>query len=93
TNNLPISYGDLIIGVFYGEQNQLSSHYKRLTSQYSHPVIVGQDFWQRLTGDQGFYFDLINQFSSVAEEIDGSQLIQKIVDELAQSDAIQRLSH
>ncbi len=92
TNNLAINYGDLIVGIFYGEESQLSSHYKRLTSQYSHPVVIGRDFWQRLTGDKDFYFDLIHQFSSVANEIDGSELMQEVVEALANSDEIRRLS-
>ena len=92
TNNLTIGYGDLIVGVFYGEENQLSSHYKRLESQYSHPVIVGQDFWQRLTGDPDFYFDLINQFASVATEIDGTELMKDTIEQLAKTDLIQQLS-
>jgi hypothetical protein len=92
TNNLAIGYNDLIVGVLYGTNAELNSHYKRLVSQYSHPVIVGQDFWHRLTGDSGFYSDLINTMASVANEIDGRETIQNLVNSLANSDEIQNLS-
>lgn len=92
TNNLRIGYDDLIVGVLYGTDAELNSHYKRLVTQYSYPVIPGQEFWRRLTGDSQFYFDLIKTMASVANEIDGSETIQNVVDSLADSDVIQKLS-
>lgn len=93
TNNLTLSYGDLIVGVLYGLPNDLSGHYKRLTRDYDYPVFVGQAFWHRLTGDNGFYDDLIFQFSEVAMEIDGSDIIQETIQTLAQSPEIQAIAH
>lgn len=92
TNNLRIGYNDLIVGVLYGTEAELNSHYKRLVTQYSYPVIPGQEFWHRLTGEPEFYYDLINVMASVANEIDGSETIRNVVDALANSDAIQKLS-
>lgn len=92
TNNLNIGYGDLVVGVLYGTYKDINGHYKRLTSQYDYPVIVGNDFWLRLTGDDRFYTDLIAAVASVANEIDGSETIQNIVNELANSDEVQNLA-
>ncbi|MCP5098114.1 MAG: restriction endonuclease [Chloroflexi bacterium] len=92
TNSVSIGYGDLIVGVLYGTPEQLSSHYKRLDFEYSHPVIIGQEFWFRLTGDKQFYHDLIEQIASVATEIDGSDIIQETVKRLASTEEIQKLS-
>src|SRR5690554_7704987 len=38
TNNVRISIDDLIVGVIYGTHSDLSSHYKRITTEYHHPV-------------------------------------------------------
>lgn len=92
TNNLRIGYGDLIVGVLYGTDAELNSHYKRLVAQYSYPVISGQEFWHRLTGDSQFYFDLIKTMASVANEIDGSETIENVVTALANSNIVQKLS-
>ncbi|MEA5091502.1 hypothetical protein SDC9_26125 [bioreactor metagenome] len=72
---------DCIVGVFYGEQTKLSTFYKRISQDYS--VIVGQEFWHHLTGDENFYFDLANAFAEVAVEMDSRKLIEDTVQKLA----------
>ncbi len=42
TNNLNIGVNDLTVGVVYGEEQELSSHYLKIKSRF--PVIVGRDF-------------------------------------------------
>ncbi|MGB8451786.1 MAG: PmeII family type II restriction endonuclease [Anaerocolumna sp.] len=81
TNNLNISFSDLIVGVFYGEPNELSGHYKNIQKNY--PVYIGKGFWHRLTGDENFYATLTNAIGDVASEYDGSQLINEVIVELA----------
>lgn len=92
TNNLSIGLNDLIVGVLYGERHQLSSHYKAIENDYHHPVIIGKDFWNRLTGDEYFYYELIQSFAKVANEADSSKLLDETIKKLAQSDEIQKLS-
>lgn len=72
---------DCIVGVFYGEQSELSASYKSISKDY--PVICGKEFWHRLTGDENFYFELITAFSEIAVEMDSSQLIENTINELA----------
>ncbi len=81
TNNLNIGVNDMIVGVIYGEPNELSSHYKRINDSYN--VFVGQEFWFRLTGKASFYFDLIDAVGEVALEVDGTQVLEATIDSLA----------
>ena len=81
TNNLNVSVDDLIVGVIYGEEIELSSHYKNISNSF--PVIVGKDFWYRLTGKGDFYFDLIDAIGDVALEVDGSHIVEETISNLA----------
>lgn len=77
TNNLQIGLNDLIVGVLYGENNELSTHYQKINKQF--PVIIGVDFWHRLTGNQRFYYDLIDAFGEIAFEVDGRGILEKTI--------------
>ena len=72
---------DCIVGVFYGEDEDLSTMYKTINK--SHPVYVGQEFWMRLTGDEHFYDELVDTIVEVANEIDGTSMLEDIIDDLA----------
>ena len=72
---------DCVVGVFYGTPSALSVHYKDI--QKSYPVICGQDFWERLTGDAHFYDALINAFAEVADEINCSDAVENVINTLA----------
>lgn len=81
-DRLPIQIDDMIVGVLYGDE--LSANYKAINVTY--PVYCGAEFWERLTGDASFYNRLAKAFGEVVEEdqIDGSGLILRKVDEIAQ---------
>ena len=81
TNHLDIGFNDLIIGVFYGTEKELSVHYKKIAKEY--PVYIGQDFWYRLTGDINFYHALTSAVDEVAAEYDGRELLNEVIDSLA----------
>lgn len=81
TNKLNISLDDLIVGVFYGTPEDLSNHYKTINKEY--PVIVGQEFWYRLTGEYDFYQKLTDAIGDVASEVDSSELIEEVIESLA----------
>lgn len=81
TNNLNIGVNDMIVGVIYGEQNELSSHYKRISENY--PVIIGKDFWHKLTGKEDFYFQLIDAVGEVALEVDGTKILDETITALS----------
>lgn len=81
TNNLSIGFNDLVVGVFYGSDDKLSGHYKKLKEEY--PVIVGAEFWYRLTGEENFYKRLTDAIGEIASEFDGSKHIEEVIDSLA----------
>lgn len=81
TNNLNIGVNDMIVGVIYGELTELSSHYKRISENY--PVIVGKDFWHKLTGKENFYFELIDAVGKVALEVDGTKILDQTITALS----------
>lgn len=81
TNNLNINLNDLIIGVLYGEKEELSGHYKAI--QQSYPVYIGKEFWYRLTGDKDFYIHLSNAMAEVAKEYDSKELLEDVIKKLA----------
>lgn len=83
-DRLPIQMDDLIVGVLYGEPSKLSGNYKTLQTTY--PVYCGAEFWEHITGDKQFYHRLAKAFGEVVEEdrIDGSKLIRKKINEIAQ---------
>lgn len=83
-DRLPIQLDDLIVGVLYGEHENLSANYRAIESHY--PVYCGTEFWEHITGDSYFYYRLAKAFGEVVEEdgIDGSQLLQDKIAEIAE---------
>ncbi|WP_299521486.1 PmeII family type II restriction endonuclease [Winogradskyella sp.] len=81
TNNLAIGINDMIVGVVYGEENELSSHYKKINERY--PVIIGKSFWYSLTGKEDFYFELIDAVGDVALEVDGTGVLEETIETLS----------
>lgn len=92
TNNLKLEFDDLVVGVLYGEDSQLSTHYKNIRDKFHHPVFIGKEFWKRLTGAEHFYYDLCTAISEVAIEYDGSHLLQQTIANLSSSDVIKELA-
>lgn len=81
TNNLNIGFNDLIVGVFYGEVHELSTHYKNIAKTY--PVYAGKEFWHRLTGDEDFYAQLTDVIGDVAMEYDARDMLEEVIEALA----------
>ena len=73
---------DCIVGVFYGTHEELNANYKRLENNYQ--VLSGQDFWYHLTGDENFYSELIDAFAEVAEEVNCAQVLDVVINKVAQ---------
>lgn len=68
TNFKRVNNNDLVLGVLYGSEDQLSQHYKRIDQKY--PVIIGKDFWHRITGFPEFYPKLVIELDSVIRSFD-----------------------
>lgn len=82
-DRLDINIGDMIVGVLYGEPDELSGNFKNIDKTC--PVYCGSVFWEHITGDKNFYHKLAKAFGEVVEEdnIDGSHLILNKINEIA----------
>jgi len=92
TNGQKLGFDNFIVGIIYGEDADLNAHYKRISSQYHYDIVIGEDFWHRLTGDKEFYRDLIKAIGEVAIQADFKQDLDEVIDTLSKSDYIQNLS-
>lgn len=86
TNTMSMNNSDLVIGVLYGDESQLSQHYRKIDEQY--PVIIGEEFWSRLTGYPHFYEKLVNELDVLIQSMktdnffnDGFEMLVKEVRE------------
>ena len=82
-DRLPLQIDDMIVGVLYGERNELSANYKNIDKTY--PVYCGSEFWEHVTGDTLFYHRLTKAFGEVVEEdgIDARIHLSEKIKELA----------
>jgi hypothetical protein len=85
TNNLKIEQGDLVVGVLYGSEAELSSHYKKIRNKHFIPVLAGDDFWLRLTGDNQFFPDLILAFQEASKEFDANSVVEDVILKLSEA--------
>ena len=75
TNSINLNNNDLILGVLYGEKSQLSQHYQKIDKE--HPVIIGAEFWHRLTGYSNFYSKLVEELDFLIINIDTKDFFKK----------------
>lgn len=83
-----INNTDFIVGIIYGEDSELSQHYKRINETF--PVIIGEDFWHRLTGYPNFYNNLISALYASIDNLDTQNVLnagcEKLAQEIRESD-------
>jgi hypothetical protein len=75
TNAMNLNNSDLILGVLYGEKDQLSQHYQRIDEQF--PVIIGKEFWHRLTGFPDFYDKLVSNLDQMILNLETEDFFKK----------------
>lgn len=82
-DRLPLQIDDMVVGVLYGEPEELSANYKSIDKTY--PVYCGAEFWEHVTGDKQFYHRLTKAFGEVVEEdgIDARIHLSEKINELA----------
>lgn len=81
TNSMNLNNSDLILGVLYGEETQLSQHYKKIDEQF--PVIIGKEFWHRITGYPDFYTKLVTNLDKMILNLDTEDFFKKGYSDLA----------
>lgn len=72
---------DCIVGVLYGDREKLNSHYQKIDQEYR--VLIGQEFWYHLTGDEEFYADIIQKFEECANSFVSSNVMEEAIESLA----------
>ncbi len=75
TNAMNLNNSDLILGVLYGNEAQLSQHYKKIDQQF--PVIIGKEFWHRITGFSEFYDKLVLNLDEMILNLDTEDFFKK----------------
>lgn len=80
-NNLQIGLNDLVLGVLYGEPEEMNANIKSVRQNYT--VYSGKEFWHHFTGDETFYEDLAVAMGEVADEVDVREVINRTIDNLA----------
>lgn len=91
TNNFKdFNNNDLVLGIIYGAENQLSGHYLKINQRY--PVIIGQEFWHRVTGYEAFYDNLIFAIDDLIKNLPETSAFQEayqtLVSEIRDADII-----
>lgn len=71
---------DFIVGVLYGDASELSMHYKEINKD--HPVVIGKDFWHRVTGFPNFYDKLVKKLHEIITNLDTKDFLKEGCDEL-----------
>lgn len=81
TNGISIANTDCIVGVLYGDYDDLSQFYKELNHDYV--VLAGQSFWYHLTGSEDFYDIMTDAIAEISDEYDGREILDYVIDNLA----------
>lgn len=80
-NNRQVKDEDFIVGILFGSHDGMSASYKNIEKYF--PVYVGKDFWQRLTGDDYFYNDLIIALGKLGKETRAKKKLEVAINILA----------
>ena len=92
-NGANIAISDLIVAIVYGEKKQINGHYKKIEQEHNYTLLVGQDFWHRLTGDESFYNDLLTVITEIAKDSNFKEDLDELILELAKDKEIINLSN
>lgn len=93
TNNNNLTHYNFMVGVLYGKPHELNGFFKSIPKKELFQVCVGNDFWNRLTGDKDFYDDLIEAIASVSvDDTNYCSVLEDVIASLAKSEEIQLLS-
>lgn len=80
-NQLPTQINDYVFCILYGEPLEKSTFVRAVERDYT--VMIGREFWHRFTGDEDFYSDLIQSIGEVANEFNGKEQLDDIINDLA----------
>jgi hypothetical protein len=87
TNNVSVSVADQVVGVIYGKDSDLNDHYKKIQGA-GYTVLVGDDFWEHMTGEKGLGTRLIAVCAAAIPSATLNPLLEQVVRDLAADPAI-----
>lgn len=90
TNKLQVTNQNMAVCIVYGERWELSANYKKIEDRYE--VLIGSEFWNALTGDNDFYYDLIDACAEIAFETNGKDVLDQVIETLAATGEVQKLA-
>lgn len=80
-NEGDVRIGDLVFCLIYGEKSEMNSFVKELGADYN--IFIGKEFWQRFTGDEHFYRDLIVSAGQIANDVDMKNVVEDVITDLS----------
>ena len=90
TNNLRIPSTDFVVGVLFGETQDVNGSYKQLQNEFHYTLLVGKDFWHHLTGDEQFFYELFGVIRLSAQEDEVAQILEETIEALSREPEIQK---
>lgn len=81
TNHVPINISDFVVGVLYGDENDLSNMYKQIQKD-GYNVYAGDDLWYHITGIHGLYHDLIVKAQDAAKNSKMKYSVETLVNKV-----------
>lgn len=57
-----------ILGMTYGRPQQVSSQIRGNLNDFDEKALIGKEFWEFLTGDENYYYDLIARIDRISKE-------------------------
>jgi hypothetical protein len=66
---------------YYVEPEEKNSFMTEPERDYK--VLIGNEFWTEFTGDDSFYYDLIDKVSEVAKEVNMKSTVDQVINDLA----------
>lgn len=79
TNHINLQINDAVVGVLYGDKNDLSQMYKHIIKD-GYVVLCGEDFWYHLTGYKDIYSDLVKVAQKAAINSEMKNDLQSLID-------------
>ncbi len=80
-NEGDVRIGDLVFCLIYGEKSEMNAFVKELGADYN--IFIGKEFWQRFTGDEHFYRDLIISAGQIANDVDMKNVVEDVITDLS----------
>lgn len=73
---------NFILGILYGKHKDISHNYKTIESK-GWNIWVGKKFWTHLTGDENYYYKLIDVAQEVAQSHNAHKHVEDLIERIA----------